>query len=63
MSTKKKERDLLIVYNDPSDSGSLGGVQRFAAVQGIRVKKVDRDLGYTWHKPRRKRFETLPVVA
>ena len=68
MSKKKKiKRDLLAVYKDPAASGSLGGVQRFAQAQGISVKKaktlLEKDLGYTLHKPRRQRFETLPVVA
>ena len=68
MSKKKKiKRDLLAVYNDPAASGSLGGVQRFAEAQGISVRKaktlLEKDLGYTLHKPRRQRFKTLPVVA
>ena len=68
MSKKKKiKRDLLAVYKDPAASGSLGGVQRFAEAQGISVKKaktlLEKDLGYTLHKPRRQRFKTLPVVA
>ena len=68
MSKKKKiKRDLLAVYKDPTASGSLEGVQRFAEAQGISVKKaktlLEKDLGYTLHKPRRQRFKTLPVVA
>ena len=68
MSKKKKiKRDLLAAYKDPAASGSLGGVQRFAEAQGISVKKaktlLEKDLGYTLHKPRRQRFKTLPVVA
>ena len=68
MSKKKKiKRDLLAVYKDPAASGNLGGVQRFAEAQGISVKKaktlLEKDLGYTLHKPRRQRFKTLPVVA
>ena len=64
---EKKERNLLAVYNDPSASGSLGGSQRFATAQGIVVKNapplLERDLGYSLDKPRRKRFKTLPVMV
>ena len=69
MSKKKKKvkTDWLKVYNDPSAAGSLGGVQRFATAQGIPLKKarllLEKDLGYTLHKPQRRRFKTLPVVA
>ena len=68
MSKKKKiKRNLLEAYHDPSASGSLGGVRRFAEANKITIKKaqslLEKDLGYTLHKPRRKRFKTLPVVA
>ena len=68
MSKKKNiKRNLLEAYNDPSASGSLGGVRRFAEANKIMIKKVqsllEKDLGYTLHKPRPKRFKTLPVVA
>ena len=69
MSKKKKikKRDFLAAYHDPAASGRLGGVRRFAQAQGITVDQaktvLEKDLGYTLHKPRRQRFEKLPVVA
>ena len=69
-STKKKSKvsqQWLSRYHDPSAPGSLGGVQRFAKAQGLPLKKAQRlleqDVGYTLHKPRRRRFATLPVVV
>ena len=70
-STKKKKTNVsqqwLSRYQDPSAPGSLGGVQRFAKAQGLPLKKAQRlleqDVGYTLHKPRRRRFATLPVVV
>ena len=54
-------------YHDPGAPGSLGGVQRFAKAQGLPLKKaqrlLERDVGYTLHKPRRRRFPTLPVIV
>ena len=54
-------------YHDPRAPGSLGGVQRFAKAHGLPLKKAQRlleqDVGYTLHKPRRRRFATLPVVV
>ena len=54
-------------YHDPRAPGSLGGVQRFAKAQGLPLKKaqrlLERDVGYTLHKPRRRRFPTLPVIV
>ena len=64
---KKKEKNLLSSYHDPSEQGSLGGIQRFAKAQRVPVQKarevLERDLGYTLHKPRRKRFPTTPVLV
>ena len=58
---------MLAIYNDPSASGSLGGVARFAHSLGISQrnaqKLLEQDLSYTLHKPRRRRFPTLPVVV
>ena len=58
---------LLKRYHDPKAPGSLGGVQRFAKAYGLPVKKakqvLEKDLAYTLHKPRRRRFPTLPVVV
>lgn len=55
-------------YGDPEQPGSLGGVQRFAHAHklcsGEAKKLLERDLGYTLHKPRRQRgFPTLPVLV
>ena len=54
-------------YQDPLKPGCLGGVTRFAKANGILVRRacevLQRDLGYTLHKPRRRRFPTLPVVV
>ena len=58
---------LLSDYKDPAAPGSLGGVARFAAAQGISVGRAKRllenELSYTLHKPRRQRFPTLKVQA
>ena len=68
-STKKSNvsQQWLSRYHDPSAPGSLGGVQRFAKAQGLPLKKAQRlleqDVGYTLHKPRRRRFATLPVIV
>ena len=67
--TTKKERkkDFLQNYHDPEAPGSLGGVSCFARAQHLPVGKVretvERDLGYSLHKPRRRRFPTLPVLV
>ena len=54
-------------YRDPQQPGSLGGVTRFAKAQGIAVKRAKRvlahELGYTLHKPARRRFPTLRVLV
>ena len=56
---------VLAQYHDPENPASYGGVSRFAKSQGISVKKakqiLEKDLGYTLHKPRRRHFPTLPV--
>ena len=58
---------LLAGYRDPFKPGSLGGLTRFAKANNISVKRarevLDRDLGYTLHKPRRRQFPTLPVLV
>ena len=42
-------------------------MQRFARAHKIPLKKaqrvLERDLAYTLHKPRRRRFPTLPVIV
>ena len=71
MKRKKKEvyqyANLLSQYEDPAVKGSLGGVVRFAKAQKLPVakvrKKLEADLGYTLHKPTRRRFRTLPVLV
>ena len=71
MTRKKKKVDryakVLSLYRDPSVAGSLGGVARFAKAQKLPVAKVreklEADLGYTLHKPTRRRFPTLPVLV
>ena len=72
MSKKRKtkklsDQDLLNQYHNPENPGSFGGVTRFAKSTGIfiqRAKKIlERDLGYTLHKPRRRRYKTLPVLV
>ena len=58
---------LLGRYRDPSRPGSLGGLTRFAQANKISVRHarevLQQDLGYTLHKPRRRRFPTVPVVV
>ena len=58
---------LLGRYRDPSRPGSQGGLTRFAKANKISVRRarevLQRDLGYTLHKPRRRRFPTVPVVV
>ena len=70
--TKKKGKvdryaNLLALYEDPTVAGSLGGVTRSAKAQKLPVAKVreklEADLGYTLHKPTRRRFRTLPVLV
>ena len=60
MSTK-----VLAQYHDPENPASYGGVACFAKSQDISVKKakqiLEKDLGYTLHKPTRRKFPTLPV--
>ena len=68
---KKKKVDryanLLALYEDPTVTGSLGGVTHFAKVRKLPVAKVreklEADLGYTLHKLARRRFCTLPVLV
>ena len=56
---------LLKQYHDPAIPGSYGDVSRFAKSQGISLNKaksvLEHDLGYTLHKPTRRKFPTLPV--
>ena len=63
-SKKKKKKPLSTRVLKP---GSLGGLTRFAKANGITVQRarevLQRDLGYTLHKPRRRRFPTLPMMV
>ena len=56
---------LLTTYVDPSEPGSLGDVNAFAKAYKIAQTKakqqVEQLLSYTLHKPRRRRFPTLPT--
>ena len=73
MTKKRKKKkvnryaNLLSQYQDPAVAGSLGGVTRFAKARQLPVAKVreklETDLGYTLHKPTRRRFRTLPVLV
>ena len=62
-----KEKALLEQYHDPESPGSCGGIERFAKENCISLKRakqiLEKDLGYTLHKPRRRNFLTLPVVG
>ena len=64
---KSKAAKLLTSYHDPRQPGSLGGVTKFARTLKLPAQKVrevlQKDLGYTLHKPRRRRFPTLPVLV
>ena len=55
------------VYESHEKRGSLGGMRRFAQQTGLplaRAKKIlEGLLSCTLHKPRRKRFPTVPVVV
>jgi len=54
-------------YHDPRAPGSLGGVQRFAKAHHLPLKQtqrvLERDLAYTLHKPRRRRFPTVSEIV
>ena len=54
-------------YRDPGQPGSLGGAARFGKAQGITVQRAKRilehELGYTLHKPTRRRFPTSRVLV
>ena len=56
---------LSTTFVDPSEPGSLGGVNAFTKAHKIpqdRAKQqLEQLLSYTLHKPRRRRFPTLPT--
>ena len=53
---KLTDDDILKRYHDPENSGSYGGVTRFAKeneMSIVRARKIlQKDLGYSLHKPR-----------
>lgn len=59
------EAKLSTAYVDPSQPGSLGGIAKFAKAHKIPQRKAKQQLeqllSYTLHKPRRRRFPTLPT--
>ena len=63
---KKTDKLLLEYYHDPESPGSYGGVERFSKENRISLKRakriLEKYLGYTVHKQRRRKFPTLPVV-
>ena len=70
--TRKKKKvdryaNLVRSYEDPSVPGSQGGVTRFAKARGLPIgqvrKRLEASLGYTLHKPTRRRFRTVPVMV
>ena len=65
--SSKRELNLQQLYEDPTVPGSLGGVKRFARQQRVPLAKARKalqaSLAYTLHRPRRRRFPTLPVVV
>lgn len=65
--SEKNNKDLVALYNNPNVDGSLGGVARFAKAQGIPVEEaqkiLSKDLSYTLHRPRRKRFPKARVMV
>lgn len=55
-----------LIYEDPTVTGSFGGVQPFPKGSGLSTKKahlLQQRLSYTLHKPRRRRFPTLPTLV
>ena len=72
MTNKRKKKvdqyaKLLSLYEDPTVAGSLGGVTHFVKARKLPMakvhKKLETDLGYTLHKPTRRRFHTLPELV
>ena len=61
------ETKLSASYVDPTEPGSLGGIAKFAKAHKIPVsqakKELQQVLSYTLHKPRRRRFKTLPTLG
>jgi len=55
------------LYADPAQPGSLGGIAKFAKAHKIPLSQAKEQLqqllSYTLHKPRRRRFPTLPTLV
>ena len=64
MPKTKTERN---EYESPGHIGSLGGIHPYAKSRKIPLsqakKKLEINLAYTLHKPRRRRGEFAPVVV
>ena len=64
---KKRGVSWAEAYETPSRQGSLGGVERFARALGVSMGRARQALqpllSYTLHKPRRRRYPTIPVVV
>ena len=58
---------MLAEYEDPGQEGALGGVQAFTRAHKLSVnearKILESSLAYTLHKPRRRRFATVPTLV
>ena len=67
MKRKKTDKVLLEQYRDPENPGSYGGVERFVKDNRISIKHakqiLQKYLGYTLNKPRRRRFPTLVLLV
>ena len=67
MKKKKHPVSWAEAYETPSLRGSLGDVERLAQAHGVPAAcaraQLQGLLSYTLHKPRRRRFPTLPVVV
>lgn len=54
-------------YEDPRQSGALGGVRAFARTHKLKDPEakqlLEQVLSYTLHKPVRKRFPTAPTLV
>ena len=64
-AVKKTNQFLSKQYHNLENPASYDGVSRFTKSQGFSVKKakaiLEYDLGYTLHKPARRKFPTLPI--
>ena len=67
MRKKRELERIRSAYRKPRQKGSLGGVQRFARMNKLPLKKVqqalERDVAYTLHKPVKRKFPTSKVLV